>query len=92
MTSPVSSVKLLPLKLVRNVCVRKYSSKERPFSTAIGISEEFYNDNVFEYKIEKVDVIPKEYSEIPGPKELPIIGNAWRFAPLIGKPSNISVY
>lgn len=26
----------------------------------------------------------KPYSEIPGPKPLPIIGNSWRFAPLIG--------
>lgn len=29
----------------------------------------------------------KAYSEIPGPKELPIIGNAWRFAPIIGTHS-----
>lgn len=27
----------------------------------------------------------KSYSEIPGPKELPFIGNSWRFAPIIGK-------
>jgi hypothetical protein len=27
----------------------------------------------------------KPYSEIPGPKELPVLGNAWRFAPIIGK-------
>lgn len=26
----------------------------------------------------------KPYAEIPGPKELPIIGNSWRFAPIIG--------
>lgn len=30
----------------------------------------------------------KSYSEIPGPKELPLIGNSWRFAPIIGKFSN----
>ncbi|CAH1117306.1 unnamed protein product [Phaedon cochleariae] len=40
---------------------------------------------VYEYKIEPVGVIPKEYSDIPGPKELPFIGNAWRFAPIIGQ-------
>lgn len=28
---------------------------------------------------------PKPYSSIPGPKEWPIIGNSWRFAPVIGK-------
>ncbi|CAO1299220.1 unnamed protein product [Diamesa tonsa] len=27
----------------------------------------------------------KPYTEIPGPKELPIIGNSWRFAPIIGQ-------
>lgn len=27
----------------------------------------------------------RPYSEIPGPKGLPLIGNSWRFAPLIGK-------
>lgn len=27
----------------------------------------------------------KPYSEVPGPKELPLIGNSWRFAPLIGE-------
>lgn len=27
----------------------------------------------------------KSYSDIPGPKELPLIGNSWRFAPIIGK-------
>lgn len=27
----------------------------------------------------------KPYRNIPGPKELPIIGNSWRFAPIIGK-------
>ncbi|XP_062544598.1 probable cytochrome P450 49a1 [Armigeres subalbatus] len=27
----------------------------------------------------------KPYSEVPGPKELPLIGNSWRFAPLIGQ-------
>ncbi|KAK9877540.1 hypothetical protein WA026_018647 [Henosepilachna vigintioctopunctata] len=27
----------------------------------------------------------KPYDAIPGPKQLPLIGNAWRFAPLIGQ-------
>lgn len=80
-----SSVKILGPKLSRVISIRKYSSKERPFSTVIGLGERYFNDELYEYKIEKVDVIPKEYNEIPGPKELPLIGNAWRFAPFIGK-------
>ncbi|KAL9699090.1 hypothetical protein quinque_002531 [Culex quinquefasciatus] len=27
----------------------------------------------------------RPYTEVPGPKELPLIGNSWRFAPLIGQ-------
>ncbi|XP_055325966.1 probable cytochrome P450 49a1, partial [Sitodiplosis mosellana] len=27
----------------------------------------------------------RPYSEVPGPKGLPLIGNSWRFAPLIGQ-------
>lgn len=27
----------------------------------------------------------RPYSEVPGPKGLPLIGNSWRFAPVIGK-------
>lgn len=26
----------------------------------------------------------KPFNEIPGPRELPLIGNSWRFAPIIG--------
>lgn len=37
------------------------------------------------YEEEDVVVYPKPYSEVPGPKELPLIGNAWRFAPFIGE-------
>jgi cytochrome P450 family 49 subfamily A len=25
------------------------------------------------------------YSKVPGPRELPLVGNAWRFLPYIGK-------
>lgn len=79
------SMKFLNPRLVRVQFIRRYSSKERPFSTAIGIADNFCNDEILEYKIENVGIIAKEYSQIPGPKQLPIIGNAWRFAPLIGK-------
>ncbi len=32
---------------------------------------------------------PKPYSSIPGPKEWPLIGNSWRFAPIIGKTERL---
>ncbi|XP_072391690.1 probable cytochrome P450 49a1 isoform X1 [Diabrotica undecimpunctata] len=58
---------------------------DRPYSTALGVvSDEMQDKDIYEYKIEKVDPIPKDYKEIPGPKELPFIGNSWRFAPIIG--------
>jgi hypothetical protein len=28
---------------------------------------------------------PRPYNEIPGPQPAPLIGNGWRFMPLIGK-------
>jgi hypothetical protein len=28
---------------------------------------------------------PRPYSELPGPKPLPLLGNMWRFFPVIGK-------
>jgi len=33
----------------------------------------------------------KDYSELPGPKSLPLLGNNWRFLSYIGKciPNNI---
>lgn len=37
-----------------------------------------------EHEIQKKSHV-RPYSEVPGPKGLPIIGNSWRFAPLIGK-------
>lgn len=30
----------------------------------------------------------KSYSEIPGPKPIPILGNTWRFIPYIGTINN----
>lgn len=27
----------------------------------------------------------KPYSEVPGPRQLPLVGNAWRFLPYIGE-------
>jgi len=33
----------------------------------------------------------KPYSEVPGPKPLPFIGNTWRLLPVIGKQLNSSI-
>lgn len=60
-------------------------AKRTAFSSAINIlpnevsSTEILSDNDF--------ARARPYTEIPGPKELPLIGNSWRFAPIIGKLS-----
>ncbi|XP_018570997.1 probable cytochrome P450 49a1 [Anoplophora glabripennis] len=86
--------KEIPRKLLRPRAVQmmkkrwitdKPTAVDRTYSTAIAVTPEMYDENVFERKIEPVECIPKEYSEIPGPKEWPLIGNAWRFAPIIGQ-------
>ncbi|CAG9860317.1 unnamed protein product [Phyllotreta striolata] len=62
---------------------RTYST-DRPYSTALGVLQDVEDKNDYDYKLEDVDIDPKDYKDIPGPKELPFIGNSWRFAPLIG--------
>lgn len=34
--------------------------------------------------IDNVDAV-RPYAAVPGPQELPLIGNSWRFAPVIGE-------
>lgn len=34
--------------------------------------------------IHNEDVSAKPYSEVPGPQPLPLLGNSWRFLPIIG--------
>lgn len=41
------------------------------------------NYAVFSYINEYQDARP--YSEIPGPKPIPIIGNTWRLMPVVGQ-------
>ncbi|KAJ8967411.1 hypothetical protein NQ314_002918 [Rhamnusium bicolor] len=94
MMSKKISRKLLKPTLI-NFIKRTYSTEkplaaDRTYSTATGLMPGAYDEDIYEYTKEEVDFIPKEYSEIPGPKELPIIGNAWRFAPLIGNREFLS--
>lgn len=68
--------------------------KRTTFSSAINI---FPNDvanskaaantpeSIIENESAKQSAQIRPYSEVPGPKGLPLIGNSWRFAPLIGK-------
>lgn len=34
---------------------------------------------------DEVQECARPYSEVPGPKPLPLVGNTWRFLPFIGK-------
>ncbi|CAG9759686.1 unnamed protein product [Ceutorhynchus assimilis] len=61
----------------------------RQFSTTFDFFPgEIYGNDVIErpsaQKIASTDQV-RPYKAIPGPKELPLIGNSWRFAPLIGQ-------
>nr|AZR39410.1 cytochrome P450 [Agasicles hygrophila] len=58
--------------------LRMYAT-DRPYSTTIGILPE-----AVEHEINDSGITVKDYSLIPGPRELPLIGNSWRFAPIIG--------
>lgn len=58
--------------LVRGICTGKWL---RTLETYTTIEEERQQD--------VSDIRP--YSEMPGPKPIPILGNTWRFLPFIGK-------
>lgn len=76
------STKLLSPTVMSSI--RRAYSTDRPYSTVANLADIFEEDGIFEKTVENVDTV-RPYSEIPGPKELPILGNSWRFAPLIGK-------
>lgn len=59
--------------------------KRTTFSSAINIFPNEVAKNELEPSISSNKNSTRPYSEIPGPKELPLIGNSWRFAPIIGK-------
>lgn len=60
---------------------RMYST-DRPYSTALGVFPDMLPP--FLERTEKIEAIPKPFSAVPGPKGLPLIGNSWRFAPIVG--------
>lgn len=63
------------------VLIRFYSPErlDRPYSTAS--VPQFFDER---YDVsDRSHVLP--YEDIPGPKELPLIGNSWRFAPVVGQ-------
>lgn len=60
----------MSLKLIRII-------KRSTFSSAVPV-EALQNGTW-----EQTDAKP--YTEIPGPRKLPIVGNSWRFAPFIGE-------
>lgn len=79
--------KLLIVRAFHNI-KRSYATErnDRNYSTALGYLHDVYDpDESIEHVDKETTMSPKAYSEIPGPKELPLIGNAWRFAPVIGK-------
>lgn len=67
--------------------------KRTTFSSAINIfpnevanSKATASENINESdSVVKHSTQIRPYSEVPGPKGLPLLGNSWRFAPLIGK-------
>lgn len=80
----------MPRKFVIHRTIKAFArrsySTDRNYSTALGVLPETYEDEIYtERSEEDTKTLVKPYSQIPGPKELPIIGNAWRFAPIIGK-------
>lgn len=57
--------------------------KRSTFSSSINVLTNELNVPLINKEVSNNNAKP--YSDIPGPKELPIIGNSWRFAPIIGK-------
>lgn len=64
---------------------RRSYFKDRNYSTAMDLNI-FQEDHVqIESLSSKEEIRVRPYENIPGPRQLPLIGNAWRFAPFIGQ-------
>jgi hypothetical protein len=59
--------------------VRRSNVGKRAKSSSVGVMDESFISLDTE---ELVNALP--YSQVPGPKGVPILGNNWRFLPLIG--------
>ena len=57
--------------------------KRSNYSSSLNVLSNDINVPLINKEVSKNNAKP--YADIPGPKELPIIGNSWRFAPYIGK-------
>lgn len=63
------------LKRVSGCLLKSYqASNNRLKSSAVENFDAIHNE----------DVSAKPYSEMPGPQPLPLLGNSWRFLPIIG--------
>ncbi|XP_050295888.1 probable cytochrome P450 49a1 isoform X2 [Anthonomus grandis grandis] len=65
----------------------QYTNKGyRQYSTALDLLPEIFEKKFIQRTpVKRVEKSIKSYADIPGPKELPFVGNAWRFAPIIGQ-------
>jgi hypothetical protein len=72
-------VKLISgLKKTRNALVGLYGQRLQTTSAQQPAGDHFYTG--LEHAVSV-----KPYSEVPGPPQLPVVGNSWRFLPYIGK-------
>lgn len=61
-------------------------AKRTAFSSAINIMPSALATDHQHHQPQLQDAV-RPYAAIPGPQELPLIGNSWRFAPIIGEYS-----
>lgn len=64
------------MKAAKAVVSRVQGTK---YSTALSLSETKFGPGTL------LNQRVKPYDEVPGPKQLPLLGNAWRFLPFVGK-------
>ncbi|VVC39834.1 Hypothetical protein CINCED_3A013845 [Cinara cedri] len=78
----------MSVQMVKRLCHTKTiltSIKSRVKSTAATTAEDVITANVSSSQEDDVQMSQaKEYSQLPGPKSLPLLGNSWRFMSYIG--------